>query len=176
MQSRKCSGLLYLQALMINLKNWKILCINCLKFWDKSKGEGKGEFLEVTGCYVFHIAFLFFLKHLYWSMIALQWCVSFCCITKWISYMYTFIAISPPSCISHIAFLTYSVERVKFSDRRSPRLWTLFQIKRHGKSPLHPGGFVGGQQPPSRPTVAAGEAGREDRTCPQHTWSCTGKC
>ena len=29
-----------------------------------------------------------------------QCCVSFCCITKWISYMYTYIPISPPSCIS----------------------------------------------------------------------------
>ena len=42
----------------------------------------------------------FFLKHLYWSIIALQWCVSFCFITNWISYTHTYIPISPPSCIS----------------------------------------------------------------------------
>ena len=41
-----------------------------------------------------------FLKHLYWSIIALQWCVCFCFITKWISYTYTYIFISPPSCVS----------------------------------------------------------------------------
>ena len=45
------------------------------------------------------ILFLFF-KHLYWSIIALQWCVSFCFITKWISYTYTYVPISPPSCVS----------------------------------------------------------------------------
>ena len=42
----------------------------------------------------------FFFLHLYWSILALQWCVSFCFITKWISYTYTYIPISPPSCIS----------------------------------------------------------------------------
>ena len=44
--------------------------------------------------------FFFFFKHVYWSIIALQWCISFCFITKWISYTYTYIPISPPSCIS----------------------------------------------------------------------------
>ena len=44
---------------------------------------------------------LFFsFKHLYWSIIALQWCVSFCFITKWISYTYTYIPMSLPSCVS----------------------------------------------------------------------------
>ena len=36
-----------------------------------------------------HFFIFFFFKHLYWSIIALQWCVSFCFITKWISYTYT---------------------------------------------------------------------------------------
>ena len=41
-----------------------------------------------------------FFKHLYWSIITLQWCVSFCFITKWISYTYTYVPISLPSYVS----------------------------------------------------------------------------
>ena len=43
---------------------------------------------------------LFLWINFYWSIIALQWCVSFCFITQWISYTYTCIAISPPSYVS----------------------------------------------------------------------------
>ena len=44
--------------------------------------------------------FIVFFEHLYWSIIALQCCVSFRFITKWISYTYTYVPISLPSCIS----------------------------------------------------------------------------
>ena len=45
-------------------------------------------------------AYLFIFKYLYWSIIALQWYVSFCFITKWISYTYTYVPISLPCCVS----------------------------------------------------------------------------
>ena len=46
------------------------------------------------------LLFFFLFKHFYWNIIALQWCVSFCLITKWISYTYTYVPISLPSCVS----------------------------------------------------------------------------
>ena len=45
--------------------------------------------------------FLFiYLFNIFIGIIALQWCVSFCFITKWISYTYTYIPIYLPSCVS----------------------------------------------------------------------------
>ena len=49
---------------------------------------------------VFLNTFFFFFLTSLWSIIALQWCASFCFITKWISYTYTYTPISPPSCVS----------------------------------------------------------------------------
>ena len=40
---------------------------------------------------------IFLLIDLYWSIVASQYCVNFCCTTKWISHMHTHVPISPPS-------------------------------------------------------------------------------
>ena len=56
---------------------------------------------------ILYVCIFFFFKHLYWSIIALQWCVSFCFVIKWIGYTYTYIPISPPSCISRPPSLSH---------------------------------------------------------------------
>ena len=75
---------------------WSVLHITVRSSW----------FIAFFNCFTSLLIFYpllkvrYFFLHLYWSIIALQWCVSLCCITKWISYTYTYIPISPPSCIS----------------------------------------------------------------------------
>ena len=46
------------------------------------------------------LTFLILTSLLEYNCFSMVWCVSFCFITKWISYTYTYIPISPPFCIS----------------------------------------------------------------------------
>ena len=69
--------------------------------------EGKESHFEI------HQSILFFLKKFfYWSIIALQRCVSFCCTMKWISYMYTDIPslVALPSHSTHLVITEHRAE------------------------------------------------------------------
>ena len=52
------------------------------------RGSTKGNVLDYVFC---------FLIYIYWSIIASQYFLSFCCTTKRISHMHTHVAMSPPS-------------------------------------------------------------------------------
>ena len=77
--------------------------------------------------------FFFVFWHLYWSIIALQWCVSCCCTTKWISYTYTYIPISPPSWAS----LTPSLSHPSRSSQSIELISLCYAAASHYLSILH---------------------------------------
>ena len=78
----------------------EIYFLMLLETWSPRSRWYQGWFLVRPLFLTCSMPFYFFILYFfYWSITALQWCVSFCFITKWISYTYTYIPISPPSCI-----------------------------------------------------------------------------
>ena len=79
----------------------KLFIFKVRKFWFQiiSWSHYHHYFYSIN-LFILQFLFSYFLLFLYWSVIASQWCVSFCFITKWISYTYTYIPISPPSWVS----------------------------------------------------------------------------
>ena len=57
--------------------------------------------------WLYIVLLYFFLLDLYWSIIASQYIVSFCCTTKQISHMHTHVPISPASWASILSSLSH---------------------------------------------------------------------
>ena len=77
--------------------------------------------------------FVFFLINVYWSPVASQYYVSFCCTTKWISHMHTYVPISPPSW----AYLPSSLSHPSRSSQSTDLISLCYAAASHWLSILH---------------------------------------
>ena len=86
---------------------------NFFPVWRSSFSQFLRIYLEVTN-YLFSFIWeclsfpLIFKIDLYLSIIASQYCVSFCCTRKWIRHIHTYIPISPPCWASLPPFLSHT--------------------------------------------------------------------
>ena len=78
------------------------------------------------------LCFCFFFD-LYWSIIASQYCVSFCCTTKRVSHMYTHVPLSPPS----LASLPSSLSHPSRSSQSTEPVSLCYAAASHQPTILH---------------------------------------